>query len=182
MTARRRCGAVQLASLFVTATVLVGVGCDGSDTTGNPPSAQAVPTSQFSDVQLVSQDLDGNRWTLLAQSGQGWETTGTGELRDVRGTLERPSGTIRLEAGQAEVEEMEVIRLSSGVSLRWDGYTARMARAVYRREQGRVTSSDTVDLEGRTVAVRGTGLDLDVASRTAKVLRDVSACVAGVDP
>jgi LPS export ABC transporter protein LptC len=133
-------------------------------------------------VQLVSQEPDGTRWTLQAQQGQGWEGQGTGKLEGVRGTLERASGTVQLEAGRAEIEEMDVIRLSEGVVLRWDGYAVRLSSAEYQRRGGRVTSADRVELQGANLSVRGTGLDLDVAQRTARIMSDVDARIARGTP
>ena len=164
-------------------TLCGGGGCSATDPGGGKAlRGDDSPTSRFTGVDLVTQDPDGTRWRLQAEQGEGWEGVGTGKLQWVRGSLERGSASVRLEAGRAEVDEMDAVRLSGGVILRWDGYTARVPQAEYRRRDGRVTSGEAVELEGSTVSVQGTGLDLDVERRMARIQTGVTARIAGASP
>ncbi|MBE0618122.1 MAG: LPS export ABC transporter periplasmic protein LptC [Proteobacteria bacterium] len=72
-----------------------------------------------------------------------------------------------------------MIRLSDGVEVAWGEYRALVDRAEYRRRQGRVTSDAAVILEGPALEVRGTGLEVDVEGRVARIGADVRARIRG---
>lgn len=158
-----------------------GLGCRG-DEGRDPGAGSARPTSVFEGVELVHQEKGGDWWRLTAAEGAGWEGEGTGTLREVRGEIRRAGRALRLEAGGADIDGMDVVRLSGGVEVAWDAYRAHLERAEYRRGQGRVTSDDPVSLEGGGLRVRGRGLEVDVEKRTARVREGVEASVGGGTP
>jgi LPS export ABC transporter protein LptC len=145
---------------------------------GSSPRAGA-PTSVFRGVELVDQDADGTTWRLSADEGVAREAEITGRLRGVNGRFERRGRRLELKAGEAEVEQGEEVRLSGGVEMSWQGYGARLERATYHRGQGLITSSDPVEITGPGLVVTGTGVELDVEGRVAKVLTDVHAVFQG---
>lgn len=167
------------------ALVLGALGAPGCRDSGDPPAPPGgveAPTSVFRGVELVHQEADGDWWRLSAAEGEGWEGVGTGQLRDVRGEIRRGGQAVTLDAGRGEVGEFDVIRLSDGVEVRWDGYRAEVERADYGRGQGLVTSDAPVLLEGPGLQVRGRGMEVDVEKQRARVKEDVRAWIRGVTP
>ncbi|MEW6486572.1 MAG: LPS export ABC transporter periplasmic protein LptC [Thermodesulfobacteriota bacterium] len=158
-----------------------GLGCRGDE--GREAGSELPrPTSVFEGVELVHQEEGGDWWRLTAAEGAGWEGEGTGSLREVRGEIRRGGHALRLEAGGADIDGRDVVRLSGGVEVAWDAYRAHLDRAEYRPGQGRVTSDDAVSLEGAGLRVRGRGLEVDVEKRTARVREGVEASVGGGTP
>lgn len=141
------------------------------------PAPADAPTSVFEGVELADWDPDGTRWRITAEEGFGREGEATGELRGVRAEFTRGGRAIRLTAGRADVERGETVTLAGGVEITWDGYTAVVDDATYRRGSGTVRSPGPVAVRGPAVTVDGQGLEVDVEGKVAHVLSRVHAVI-----
>ncbi|MEW6501336.1 MAG: LPS export ABC transporter periplasmic protein LptC [Thermodesulfobacteriota bacterium] len=100
------------------------------------------------------------------------------ELATVRGTLFR-DGAEHMQVGAAAGtydSKNEVLNLRNNVEvLTADGYTIRSEQLAYHEKEKRITGSSPVRMTGKTLDIRGNGLDYDMATKAYVVAGRVQA-------
>lgn len=174
---------VAAALAFVVSTALVCTSCQPRESfsQADEPTGEEL-ASVFRGVELVDQDADGTFWRLTAAEGTARESEVTGTLKDVHVEFRKNGPGVRMSAGAAQVDRGDEVRLSEGVELSWDGHDAKVRRAVYLRGEGVIRSEDPVAFTGPWLSVNGSGVELDVEGRVARIRSGVRAVIRGARP
>lgn len=121
------------------------------------------------------------QWNLVASKVDYYHDPGIIRFTNAEMVLhgKKGSGTYTLKADTADYfKKTGDVKLVGGVSaVDSDGTRFLADRVQYRAADSLITSADRVRLEGSSLTVEGTGIEIRVSSKTVRVLHDVTAVV-----
>ncbi len=119
-------------------------------------------------------------WEITAEDARLFEQRGEVVVRAPRMTFHLEDGERRARITGAEgrlllddARDVRRITLRGKVTLELDDLEATTEEATYDRQQDRITAPGEVTLHGATIAVRGRGMEVDVAPQLVRLLDDV---------
>jgi LPS export ABC transporter protein LptC len=123
------------------------------------------------------------RWEITARDAQYFEERKEVVVRQPRMTffVEHSDRQVQVTGDEGRLvldgRELRTLTLRGGVVVRVDDMEVRTGEATYDRAADLITSPDEVQLTGRTLDVRGRGMELKVGPQQVRLLDDVHTVV-----
>lgn len=185
---------LRAALLVVVAAALVGIGVlvSRSLTVRRPRSLVELGADL---LPQAAQRIQNFRRTKVENGRTVWEITATDahyfEAESAVVVVE-PTLRVRLEDGDREVivhgaegrlrldgRELASVTLRGGVTVKVDDLELQTSEATYDRDRDRITSPGEVTVHGRSVDLRGRGMEIDVGPRHVRLLGEVHTVLRG---
>jgi LPS export ABC transporter protein LptC len=121
-------------------------------------------------------------WQITARDAQYFEQTGEIVVREPEMTFyldENRQAHVAGAEGRLMLSgrELQTLTLSGSVAVRLDDLELNTEEATYDRGRDLITSPTTVTLRGRTLEVRGRGMEVEVGPQHVRLLEDVHTVV-----
>lgn len=125
-------------------------------------------------------------WEVMADDAQYFEKTDTVVATRPRVTLFLQDGRrahIRGSEGELGLEGSELLRatLRGDVVVELDDLELKTDQATYDRDADTITAPGAVTLRGRTMDVKGQGMEVEVTAQQVRLLRDVHTVLRNAD-